>query len=53
MLLSRRARVEAVEMAGRLEYLELSTYPRLNHLFAAGMYLSEEAVRHAKRRFHL
>ncbi len=53
MLLSRRARVEAVETAGRLEYLELSAYPRLSYLFAAGMYLSEEAVRDAKRRFKL
>jgi uncharacterized 2Fe-2S/4Fe-4S cluster protein (DUF4445 family) len=53
MLLSTAARREAEEQAGRLEYLELSIYPGLNVLFAAGMYLSEKAVEEAKRRLKL
>jgi uncharacterized 2Fe-2S/4Fe-4S cluster protein (DUF4445 family) len=53
MLLSDATRRQAGELAGRLEYLELSTYPNLNKLFAAGMYLSEEAVEEAKSRFKL
>jgi uncharacterized 2Fe-2S/4Fe-4S cluster protein (DUF4445 family) len=53
MLLSIRARSEAEEVAGRLEYLELSAYPALSTLFAADMYLSEDAVLEAKRRFKL
>jgi uncharacterized 2Fe-2S/4Fe-4S cluster protein (DUF4445 family) len=53
MLLSTTARREAGELAGRLEYLELSTYSNLSKLFAAGMYLSENAVEETKRRFKL
>jgi uncharacterized 2Fe-2S/4Fe-4S cluster protein (DUF4445 family) len=53
MLLSTGARSEAEEVAGRLEYLELSAYPALSTLFAADMYLSEDAVREAKSRFRL
>jgi len=53
MLLSTSARREAEAVAGRLEYLELSSYPALSLLFAADMYLSEEAVQEAKRRFKL
>jgi len=51
MLLSRRARREAEELARRVEYLELSAWPDLDLLFAADMYLSEAAVEEAKRRF--
>ena len=50
MLLSTRARAEAEELAARIDYLELSAYPPLSLLFAADMYLSEEAVEAAKRR---
>jgi uncharacterized 2Fe-2S/4Fe-4S cluster protein (DUF4445 family) len=53
MLLSTAVRQEAEEVASRLEHLELSAYPGLSTLFAAGMYLSEEAVDTAKRRFKL
>jgi len=53
MLLSTRTRREAEALAGDVEYLELSAYPDLNLLFAADMYLCEEAVREAKRRFKL
>jgi uncharacterized 2Fe-2S/4Fe-4S cluster protein (DUF4445 family) len=53
MLLSERARSEAEGVARRLEYLELSSYPQLGKLFAADMYLSEEAVSAAKLRFKL
>ena len=53
MLLSRNARREAEALAERIEYLELSAYPRLGPLFAADMYLTEEAVAAAKGRFAL
>ncbi|MEW6552710.1 MAG: ASKHA domain-containing protein [Actinomycetota bacterium] len=53
MLLSAGARAEAEEVAKGIEYLELSSYPELSRLFAAGMYLSEEAVSKAKARFKL
>ncbi|MBC7231026.1 MAG: DUF4445 domain-containing protein [Actinobacteria bacterium] len=53
MLLASGARREAEAMAERIEYLELSAYPRLGPLFAAGMFLTEEAVAEAKRRFRL
>jgi uncharacterized 2Fe-2S/4Fe-4S cluster protein (DUF4445 family) len=53
MLLSTAVRSEAEDVAGRIEYLELSAYPPLSMLFAADMYLSEEAVREAKQRFKL
>jgi uncharacterized 2Fe-2S/4Fe-4S cluster protein (DUF4445 family) len=53
MLLSAGMREEAEGLAARIEYLELSAYPRLSTLFAAGMYLSEEAVEAAKSRFKL
>jgi len=53
MLLSTTLRSESEEAAGRIEYLELSAYPALSTLFAAGMYLSESAVQEAKRRFKL
>ncbi len=53
MLVSTATRREAESVAGRLEYLELSSYPALSLIFAADMYLSEEAVREAKRRFRL
>ncbi|MDD5667543.1 MAG: ASKHA domain-containing protein [Actinomycetota bacterium] len=53
MLFSAGARAEAEEVARRLEYLELSAYPGLSKLFAAGMYLSQETVRGAKGRFGL
>lgn len=51
MLLSIGARAEAEVLASRLGYLELSVYPGLSLLFAADMYLSEEAVQEAKLRF--
>jgi uncharacterized 2Fe-2S/4Fe-4S cluster protein (DUF4445 family) len=53
MLLSTAVRAEAEEVAVGIEYLELSSYPELSRLFAAGMYLSEEAVQAAKARFKL
>ncbi|NPV58135.1 MAG: DUF4445 domain-containing protein [Actinobacteria bacterium] len=53
MLLSIKARREAEALAERIEYLELSAYPRLGPLFAADMYLTEEAVAAAKGRFAL
>ena len=53
LLLSTRLRREAEDLAGRLEYLELSVYPGLNLLFAADMFLGEEAVQDAKRRFKI
>ncbi len=53
LLLSLAARIKAEDLASRLEYLELSAYPRLSALFAAGMYLSEEAVQAAKQHFSL
>jgi uncharacterized 2Fe-2S/4Fe-4S cluster protein (DUF4445 family) len=53
MLLSTRLRREAEDLAQRLEYLELSVYPGLELLFAANMFLSEEAVEKAKRRFKI
>ncbi len=53
MLLSQNARREGEETAERIEYLELSAYPRLAPLFAADMYLTEEAVAAAKARFKL
>lgn len=53
MLLSARARAEAEALAERIGYLELSAYPPLGLLFAAGMYLTEEAVSAAKARFAL
>lgn len=53
MLRSLSVRREAEELAGRIEYLELSSYPSLSTLFAAGMYLEEGAVKSAKERFRL
>ncbi|MBN2027421.1 MAG: DUF4445 domain-containing protein [Actinobacteria bacterium] len=53
MLLSTAMRSESEEAAGRIEYLELSSYPTLSTLFAADMYLSEKAVLEAKQRFKL
>lgn len=53
MLLSEKERHDAEALAERVEYLELSAWPDLNLLFAADMYLSEEAVEEAKRRFKL
>lgn len=53
MLLSLRFRREAEELAGRIEYLELSAHPTLAQLFAASMYLSEDAVRKAQVRLRL
>jgi uncharacterized 2Fe-2S/4Fe-4S cluster protein (DUF4445 family) len=53
MLLSIAIRRQAEELASRLEYLELSAYPGLSTLFAASMYLSEDAVREAKSRFRI
>jgi hypothetical protein len=53
MLRSLSVRRDAEELAGRIEYLELSSYPSLSTLFAAGMYLEEGAVKSAKERFHL
>lgn len=51
MLLSASARSEAEELARELGYLELSAHPALSKLFAAGMFLSEDAVEEAKGRF--
>ena len=53
ILLSTRFRTEVENLAWRIEYLELSAYPSLNLLFASNMYLSEEAIEDAKRRFKL
>ncbi len=53
MLLSAGVRREAEQVSADLEYLELSAYPGLGKLFAAAMYLSEDAVREAKSRFGL
>jgi len=53
MLLSTTVRSESEEAAGRIEYLELSSYPALSTLFAADMYLGEKAVLEAKQRFKL
>ncbi|MBC7253623.1 MAG: DUF4445 domain-containing protein [Actinobacteria bacterium] len=50
MLLCEDFRRGAEELAGSLEYLELSTYPSLALLFAASMYLTEEGVSRAKAR---
>jgi len=50
MLLCGDFRRGAEELAGSLEYLELSTYPSLARLFAASMYLTEEAVSRARAR---
>ncbi|WP_458010746.1 ASKHA domain-containing protein [Candidatus Solincola sp.] len=50
MLLSGDFRRRAEELAGNLEYLELSAYPPLARLFAASMYLTEEAVSRARAR---
>ncbi|WP_287154221.1 ASKHA domain-containing protein [Candidatus Solincola tengchongensis] len=51
MLLSGDFRRRAEELAGDLDYLELSAYPPLARLFAASMYLTEEAVARAMSRF--
>ncbi len=53
MLLSTPLRSEAEELARRIRYVELSSYPGLDLLFASGMYLTEHAVEDAKRRFNL
>ncbi|MDY6795376.1 MAG: ASKHA domain-containing protein [Actinomycetota bacterium] len=51
MLLSTRVREQAEELADHMRYVELATYPDLNLLFAASMYLSEEEVQDCRRRF--
>ncbi len=53
MLRSIPFRHKAEEIAGRIEYLELSSYPSFATLFAAAMYLEEDAVQTAKERFRL
>lgn len=53
MLLSEDFRRRAEELAGKLRYLELSAYPSLARLFAASMYLSEEAVTRAQARLRV
>lgn len=53
MLLSLSARREAEELARGLAYLELSNHPSLGKLFAAGMFLAEDAVEEARGRFRV
>lgn len=48
-LISKKARLEAVELVKKVRYIELATNPSFNKTFAQAMYLGEFRIAHGRR----